>query len=197
MPYQVDVKTHTVCFEHQEEAYTFLLMMLKDVPLLFEIWTSLNSEYQLEQVGMFLVEPTILPSSGEKVMMGKFHTHYQKAYPHFRCAGSPYPSPSEEKGASLCPPKDTSTSLCPLEDTSTSLCPLEDTSTSLSSSKKTGWYPSISYEQFIRSFPDIPFSVLDLMGKRKNGWKVTPIDREKIWRSPPGLGKPHRKTIPI
>lgn len=162
MPYRVDVGKEVAHFEYQKEAYAFLVMMLKDVPLLFQIWTTLNMEHQLEQVGMFCVQPTILPPRepggvSETVKMGEIHGRYKQAYPIFRGQGG--------------------------------------WETTLPRSERKGWFPSISYEQFICLFPEIPFSVLDLLGERKGGWKVTHIS--SVRGPPPGLGKPHRQPVNI
>lgn len=142
--YIVEVGSKTIYFKQKEDVYHFLL---KEYPIHFEIWSALNADYQLEQVGMYLEEPTLLPD-GSLVSMSDLHTCYQKEFPHFRRTSPP------EEGRS------------------TNYLPLG----------RSSWYPSISYEQFVRSFPDIPYPILDLLGKRV-GWKIT------VKQPPPGLNR--------
>lgn len=140
MLYKVDVKDETGYFESQQKAYEYLLYMTNDIPVLFEIWSSLNLDYQLEQLGLFLTG------------MSELHLLYQKEYPYFRDTNPPSSS----------------------GDGTDQSMTFNDTNHLFE--RKDGWYPSISYEEFSRRFPDIPYSVLVLMGKRKVsgvGWKVS------------------------
>jgi hypothetical protein len=139
---------HHEIYDTKDQAYQALSRILEQIEVMdrlnFEIWSTLNTEFQMEQVGFFLTK-------GGK---GPVHQAYMDKFFNFRGGES----------------------------------------SSIRKESLPGWYPSISYEQFIQDFSDPPHAVMDIMGRQISDmigqvkWKVITVDGRITNRLPPGLG---------